>query len=812
MKILRMIASFGKLHETLELHDGMNVLELPNEAGKSTWCAFICAMFYGIDTSERKGKQNQLPAKLRYLPWDGAPMEGSMDIEHNGRRITLERTSSVRAPMSIFRAYDTQTGSPIPELTAENCGRILLGVERSVFERTAFVRQTGLAITHDASLEQRLHALVTTGDDSLAYSTVHQQLHKLQNECAGARGGQISKIHTRMAEIDDQLNQISTIRREIRQNTEQIQQFNQQLQTQNGYLSALQKAEQAENARAVLQAKHEAEQAQLLVQTLQQRCEKLPSETELLAMQTKMQQQSKIPLAFQGLSTQQAMERAVEDSAPTTILPAFEGMTPDEIMECAEQDENAYYECEKIEPPKAPEAFYQMDAEQAKDQANSDFKRYRVLKTVPRKHTIPLVIPALFALLGFGLCYVSIYAGVIVILTAVVAVVGVGFNNRSIIEETHALDIQMMEILSRYHVDTPEEILSLAESFAQEYQTYEEQKKQISNKQAEILAKYGVKSPDAIALQAEACCRQLSYDQRRQKELLAMYGVNSPSEFVTAASAYQAPNLVEQRLLFSQISAFFGPCEDVPTALAGIHEAINLRTGLRAAQDASEAANRHYQQLRHSLGETEIGGFDPDSLPNTTPEVVRETIARLEEQIANLGKRNAQLQGRLEAVCDPAALHEESEHLQERLELLNNYNKVLSLTEAHLERTNQDLQTRFAPRISALANAFFHALTEDRYAKLLLDEDFHLRVTTSNSSTLRVSEALSHGTVDQLYLSVRLAMVQLLLREGIPMVLDDALVNFDDLRAEKAVNLLKNQAKSRQILLFTCHHRESRWL
>ena len=57
MKILRMTATFGKLeHETLTLADGLNILSLPNEGGKSTWAEFLLAMFYGVDTSERASR------------------------------------------------------------------------------------------------------------------------------------------------------------------------------------------------------------------------------------------------------------------------------------------------------------------------------------------------------------------------------------------------------------------------------------------------------------------------------------------------------------------------------------------------------------------------------------------------------------------------------------------------------------------------------------------------------------------------------------------------------------------------------------
>ena len=68
MKIRKLTASFGKLeHESLSFHEGLNVIYAPNESGKSTWCAFIQAMLYGVDSAQRP-KAGFLPDKLRYAP------------------------------------------------------------------------------------------------------------------------------------------------------------------------------------------------------------------------------------------------------------------------------------------------------------------------------------------------------------------------------------------------------------------------------------------------------------------------------------------------------------------------------------------------------------------------------------------------------------------------------------------------------------------------------------------------------------------------------------------------------------------------
>ena len=89
MKLLRMTACFGTLqHQELILQEGLNLLSYPNESGKTTWAAFLLAMLYGVDSSERASKSH-LPAKLRYKPWTGLPMEGSIELEYQGQFLSL---------------------------------------------------------------------------------------------------------------------------------------------------------------------------------------------------------------------------------------------------------------------------------------------------------------------------------------------------------------------------------------------------------------------------------------------------------------------------------------------------------------------------------------------------------------------------------------------------------------------------------------------------------------------------------------------------------------------------------------------------
>ena len=146
MKILKMRATFGKLQSAeLALGEGLNVIEAPNEGGKSTWSAFLRAMLYGINTKERD-RQGYLAEKNRYQPWSGAAMEGSVELLWQGRSVTLRRGPKGSTPFGRFEAVYTGTAELVPGLTGDNAGETLTGVPREVFERSAFVGQGGAAI------------------------------------------------------------------------------------------------------------------------------------------------------------------------------------------------------------------------------------------------------------------------------------------------------------------------------------------------------------------------------------------------------------------------------------------------------------------------------------------------------------------------------------------------------------------------------------------------------------------------------------------------------------------------------------------
>ena len=130
---------------------------------------------------------------------------------------------------------------------------------------------------------------------------------------------------------------------------------------------------------------------------------------------------------------------------------------------------------------------------------------------------------------------------------------------------------------------------------------------------------------------------------------------------------------------------------------------------------------------------------------------------------------------------------------------------------ALLDQANTTLQNRFSPELGRRAAEIFAQLTGSRYSGVVLDRSFRLSAEPAGDPVFRDAALLSAGTLDQLYLAVRLAICDLVLppEKQVPIVLDDALANFDDDRCAAALEFLKAAAGNRQILLFTCHSREA---
>lgn len=197
MQLLHANATYGKLdHARLDLQPGLNVICAPNEGGKSTWCRFLLAMFYGLNTRQR----GDLADKNRFQPWSGSLMQGKLELSAGDKALTLSRrTQRPDAPLGVFSCTYSGTDTPVPGLDAARCGETLLGVPQSVYQRCAFIPSGSLAIDADADLERRISALISTGDEKISFSQVESRLKKQLRQRKYNRSGSIPLLEAEIA-------------------------------------------------------------------------------------------------------------------------------------------------------------------------------------------------------------------------------------------------------------------------------------------------------------------------------------------------------------------------------------------------------------------------------------------------------------------------------------------------------------------------------------------------------------------------------------------------------------------------------------
>ena len=143
LRIHRMTAAFGRLQgESLELRDGLNILQAANEAGKSTWCAFLLSILYGINSRERD-RAGFIADKNRYAPWSVSPCPPAGLRRGAGRDHPDPLHPAADQPHGGVPRVYAGTNEPVPGLTGSNCGRGAAGVSRRSMPAVPSSARTG---------------------------------------------------------------------------------------------------------------------------------------------------------------------------------------------------------------------------------------------------------------------------------------------------------------------------------------------------------------------------------------------------------------------------------------------------------------------------------------------------------------------------------------------------------------------------------------------------------------------------------------------------------------------------------------------
>ena len=703
MRIYKMTATFGKLeHETLTLEPGLNIITAPNEWGKSTWCAFLMAMLYGLDTRAKTTK-TALADKERYQPWSGSPMSGRIDLNWNGRDITIERTTRRRVPLGEFKAYETESGLPVEELTAANCGQTLLGVEQTVFRRAGFIRFSDLPVTQDEALRRRLNALVTTGDDSGAADRLAASLKDLKNRCRYNRTGLLPQAEAQRDAIEEKLTELETLNTQCQKLKMRIDEVKDWLRQLYNHQQALAYAKMESGLNQIAQAREATEETEQTLRALEAACASLPPQAEV---------ESKVR-ELRAFRDQWNAIRAEERQAPT-----------------------------EPQKPELPNPFTGRTAEAARAMAREDARELTELSQ-SKLPLIFMIIGAIGLLAAGGLAYLTAY---------VFAVIAGGVGLLALI--WGAVD----------RVSTRKKILAIVEKYgAADWKSWTAPI--MEYEQAMIAYSEALKTYQEVGSDLEVRLMVL----RKKRDSLC--GLQEPEEVLD----------------FWQ-------------------EAQRQWEQYDRARAEAMTARRHLEALDAVVKPVEKPTA-PDNLTQNEAQTAQ-LLAECAAEQQRLQNRLGQYQGRMEIIGSAEDLRLQHKRVCDRIARLEDTYTALTIAQETLQQARTELQRRFAPRITQRAQELLGAMTDGRYQSLTMGEDFSLRASAGQEDVQWDAIWRSDGTIDQLYLALRLAVAEELTPDA-PLVLDDALVRFDDTRMAAALNILRKMAESKQVICFTCQGREA---
>lgn len=230
------------------------------------------------------------------------------------------------------------------------------------------------------------------------------------------------------------------------------------------------------------------------------------------------------------------------------------------------------------------------------------------------------------------------------------------------------------------------------------------------------------------------------------------------------------------------------------------------------------------EKLEKQRAAFKADGLDPADVPDEDEAVIGRRLAEVRERLRLAERRSGECRASIERMLREAGngesvspaeqvllLREKRRGLLEDIRRKERRLKALDIAEESLRQNLLDLRSEFLPLLAKRAGVYMERMSRGRYEKLSVDENFEILMKAKGSGHYYPPEKFSTGTEDQLYFAFRLALADHLAGgRSLPLLLDDAFINFDDKRTAEALSLLRErseEAGGSQVLLFTCHRR-----
>lgn len=239
----------------------------------------------------------------------------------------------------------------------------------------------------------------------------------------------------------------------------------------------------------------------------------------------------------------------------------------------------------------------------------------------------------------------------------------------------------------------------------------------------------------------------------------------------------------------------------------------NLKTKLEdetnsLSKKLQEEYRKNLEKIKNEyLGIISVDEIDEVLAKNDIENELLTLQNRINENKIKIHKINfdrSEIQKKLENLV---ALEEEYALLEEQYNELNENSNLINMVKEEIEKAYGIMKKDIAPTFTNNLSRIISRISNGKYKNVKLDETNGMIIEIENGNYINALN-LSTGTIDQLYLSLRLGTGKEISKESMPIILDEVFAYWDNTRLENILEFINNEYEDRQIILFTCTNRE----
>ena len=744
------IKSFGMITDmSLDFSEDINVIVGRNEAGKSTIAAFIKYMLYGFPVESNPSSAPDERSKR--INWDSGIAEGSMTVRVADKRYQLNRVTervengqrvSYKEDSSII---DLETGSPA--FGKVPAGEVFFGVDRELFDNTAFIGQIGDSSINEGSVKQSIENILFSGSERInnqrAASKVSVRMEALLHKSGS--GGTIYELERRSVQMRDKFSQADDDNKQILAKEAKLHELRSQRKTESELLDKLcdldvcyrnvvtiQTFDKLHDLEKRFDEKTEQYNAYILENT---RADFVPTDSYLTGL---------------------AVARRGVDDAYRSLASAREK-----------------YEKEKNAVGITKDTEAQIELSDSLGGESAAIAKVNKLKNTYFVNTALAIVSALafIAALIFGLA--SSVGAPLKIAVCALGVIMLGFGGYCVYSIMKSKKI-LLELASGFSTENISDLRAKLSVIAEDRARRDKM----------------IKDTEDARLSLESSKERYEEARGELLDLILRWGEEPPTtslnEFLDSLEERVREFLDGERAILREKDALELAIKETRSLLAGKSE-IDIRA------QVSPLKRKVLTQINH---EQIVDGISD----------CKAKIAELDAAAENVENELAMLKIR---ATDPGELYAKMQENDSRITELRHQYEAAKLALSEIENASSNLREEISPRLGEYTTALMEIMTDKKYSDIDVSDGLKVEFQTAVGEKRSV-DFLSGGTRDLTYIALRMALIDMLYTEKPPTLMDESFAHQDNARARAMMKAIKAlSAEGQQSFIFTCREREA---